>query len=111
MIRVLRGGNIDEGRWSVKDDDVMISSKYVREELLLKRGTFITPAVTSLERMAKTALIETDLYGYCCWRVCLDAEAVLQTRCDSWLFESPLPDNILQAVLHRYNEQIWTNFL
>ena len=62
MIRVLRGGNIDEGRWSVKDDDVMISSKYVREELLLKRGTFITPAVTSLERMAKTALIETDLY-------------------------------------------------
>ena len=62
MIRVLRGGNIDEGRWSVKDDDVMISSKYVREELLLKRGTFITPSVTSLERMAKTALIETDLY-------------------------------------------------
>ena len=62
MIRVLRGGNIEEGRWSVKDDDVMILSKYVREELLLKRGTFITPAVTSLERMAKTALIETDLY-------------------------------------------------
>ena len=62
MIRVLRGGNIEEGRWSVKDDDVMIASKYVREELLLKRGTFITPAVTSLERMAKTALIETDLH-------------------------------------------------
>ena len=24
MIRVLRGGNIDEGRWSVKDDDVIL---------------------------------------------------------------------------------------
>ena len=60
MIRVLRGGNIEEGKWAVKDDDVIIASKYVREELILKRGTFITPAVTSIERMAKTALIETD---------------------------------------------------
>ena len=59
-IRVLRGGNIEEGRWTIKDDDVIISKKYVRESLLLRRGTFITPAVTSIERMAKTALIEED---------------------------------------------------
>ena len=60
LIRVLRGGNIEEGRWSIKDDDVIISKKYVKESLLLKRGTFITPAVTSIERMAKTALIQED---------------------------------------------------
>ncbi len=60
LIRVLRGGNIEEGRWSIKDDDVIISKKYVKESLLLKHGTFITPAVTSIERMAKTALIQED---------------------------------------------------
>ena len=60
MIRVLRGGNIEEGRWLKKDDDVMISASYVKDELILKRGTFITPAVTSIERMAKTALVEVD---------------------------------------------------
>ena len=60
MIRVLRGGNIEEGRWVKKDDDVMISASYVKDELILKRGTFITPAVTSIERMAKTALVEVD---------------------------------------------------
>ena len=60
LIRVLRGGNIEEGSWSVKDDDVIISKKYVKESLLLRRGTFITPAVTSIERMAKTALIQED---------------------------------------------------
>ena len=60
LIRVLRGGNIEEGRWSIKDDDVIISKKYVKDSLLLTRGTFITPAVTSIERMAKTALIEED---------------------------------------------------
>ena len=59
-IRVLRGGNIEEGRWTIKDDDVFISKKYVKESLILRRGTFITPAVTSIERMAKTALIEED---------------------------------------------------
>ena len=59
-IRVLRGGNIDDGRWSMKDDDVMIASKFVKSELLLTAGTFITPAVTSIEQMGKTALVRED---------------------------------------------------
>ena len=61
MIRVLRGGNISYGSWSSKDDDIMISSEFVNEDLLLKRGTFISPAVTSLEQIGKTALVESDL--------------------------------------------------
>ena len=59
-IRVLRGGNIDDGRWSMKDDDVMIAAKFVKPELLLTAGTFITPAVTSIEQMGKTALVRED---------------------------------------------------
>ena len=60
QIRVLRGGNIEDGRMVLKDDDVFISSKYVPRELLLKKGTFITPAVSSLEKIGKTAIIEND---------------------------------------------------
>ena len=59
-IRVLRGGNIDDGQWTMKDDDVMIASKFVKPELLLTAGTFITPAVTSIEQMGKTALVRED---------------------------------------------------
>jgi len=59
-IRVLRGGNIDDGKWSIKNDDVMIASKFVKTELLLTAGTFITPAVTSIEQMGKTALVRDD---------------------------------------------------
>ncbi len=61
MVRVLRGGNITCGQWRIEDNDVMISPEFVDEELYLKSGTFITPAVTSLENMGKTALIEQDL--------------------------------------------------
>ena len=59
-IRVLRGGNIDYGKWSLKEDDVFIAPQFVKDDLILKKGTFITPAVTSLEQMGKTALIESD---------------------------------------------------
>ena len=59
-IRVLRGGNIDDGQWTMKDDDVMIASKFVKPELLLTAGTFITPAVTSIEQMGKTALVRDN---------------------------------------------------
>ena len=58
--RVLRGGNILEGKWMLKDDDVIIASEFVKSDLLLKKGYYITPAVTSWENMGKTALIETN---------------------------------------------------
>lgn len=59
-IRVLRGGNISFGSWSKKGDDVLIGKQFVSEDLILKKGTFISPAVTSLEHMGKTALIRED---------------------------------------------------
>ena len=60
-IRVLRGGNIQNGSWCIKGDDVMIAPEFVKKpNLLLQKNTFITPAVTSLEHLGKTALIEED---------------------------------------------------
>lgn len=60
MVRVLRGGNISFGDWQTKPDDVFISSQFVDKSLLLRENTFITPAVSSLEHMGKTALIRTN---------------------------------------------------
>jgi type I restriction enzyme S subunit len=62
-VRVLRGGNISFGSWSIKGDDVMIGKQFIDDELLLKKGTFISPAVTSLEHMGKTALIREDQHN------------------------------------------------
>ena len=60
MIRVLRGGNIGYGFWNMKSDDVMISNEFVKSDLYLRKGYFITPAVTSWENMGKTALVRED---------------------------------------------------
>ncbi len=59
-IRVLRGGNIQNGAWCTKDDDVMIAPEFVKKDIFLKKNSFITPAVTSLEHLGKTALIRED---------------------------------------------------
>ena len=59
-VRVLRGGNISFGSWCIKGDDVMIGRQFVKDDLTLKKGMFISPAVTSLEHMGKTALIRKD---------------------------------------------------
>ncbi|MCD7809670.1 MAG: restriction endonuclease subunit S [Erysipelotrichaceae bacterium] len=62
MVRVLRGGNIYDGKIFLKNDDVLISSDFVKNELYLKRNWLITPSVTSLEHIGKTAYIEQDYY-------------------------------------------------
>ena len=60
-IRVLRGGNIKNGSWCTKPDDIMISPEFVKKaNLFLQKNIFITPAVTSLEHLGKTALICED---------------------------------------------------
>ena len=60
MIRIFRGGNILERTYTTKPDDVFISSEFVKSELLLKKNTLITPAVTSLELIGKVARIDKD---------------------------------------------------
>ena len=59
MIRVYRGGNIGLRDNPVpKDNDVMISSEFVDDSLILHDGQIITPAVTSLENVGKAALVQ-----------------------------------------------------
>ena len=60
MVRVLRGGNILDTSYVFKDDDIMISDKYVKSELFLKKNYLITPAVTSLEHIGKIGYVEKD---------------------------------------------------
>jgi len=60
MIRVLRGGNIFDMHYALKPDDVIISSDFVKPELLLRKNTIITPAVTSLEHIGKMGRIEKN---------------------------------------------------
>ena len=60
MIRVLRGGNIDEEQFLFKGDDVFISSELVKPELYLRKNYMITPAVSSLDHIGKIALIDKD---------------------------------------------------
>ena len=60
MIRVLRGGNISDMGYALKEDDVFIAREYVKDDLLLKHNTIITPAVTSLDHVGKMGRIECD---------------------------------------------------
>ena len=61
MVRILRGGNISNGKYELKTDDLFISKEFVKDELLLKKGELITPSVTSFEHIGKTALIDKEL--------------------------------------------------
>ena len=60
MVRILRGGNINNEKYLFKDNDLFISSEYVKEDLYLKKNTLITPAVSSLEQTGKIARIDKD---------------------------------------------------
>ena len=60
MIRVFRGGNINDLSYVIKEDDVMISPEFNDPSLLLRKNWIITPAVTSLEHVGKMARIEKD---------------------------------------------------
>lgn len=62
MVRVLRGGNIDDLGYKFLENDIMISSQFVKDELYLCRNDLITPAVSSIEQIGKMARIEKDYH-------------------------------------------------
>ena len=64
MVRVLRGGNIQDMDYIFKEDDIFISREFIKNnDLFLKKNSIITPAVTSLEHVGKMAMIEKDYYN------------------------------------------------
>lgn len=59
-LRILRGGNINNNfEYLLKDDDVYVN--YTDKYINLIEGDVITPSVTSMEQMGKTAYIDKDL--------------------------------------------------
>ena len=59
-LRVLRGGNINNNyQYELKDDDVYV--KNIDNYVELQIGDILTPAVTSMEQMGKTAYIDRKL--------------------------------------------------
>ena len=65
MVRVLRGGNILDGEFVIKDDDVFIARKMLSGCPTIHRFDFVLPAVTSHVHLGKTALFRDDLNDTC----------------------------------------------
>lgn len=57
----MRGGNIINNSWELKDDDLFIEKKLVKENILLRKNDIISPAVTSIDNIGKMARIENNL--------------------------------------------------
>ena len=58
--RILRGGNILQGKYRFFENDIFVDSKLIQDSIILKNNDLITPAVTSIENIGKLARIEKD---------------------------------------------------
>ena len=59
-VRILRGGNIQPFKLTLRNDDIFIDQSLVSDNILLKRNDLVTPAVTSLENICKMARVTQD---------------------------------------------------
>ena len=111
-IRVLRGGNIQNGSWCTKVDDVMIAPEYVKKpNLTLQKNTFITPAVTSLEHLGKTALIEEDHFdivagGFVLYLLPFYRDDIL-SKYLSYYFQSAYYNTYCQSIANKSGQAFW----
>ena len=60
-VRVLRGGNILPFELVMKPDDLFLPCSKIKESILLRQNDIVTPAVTSLENIGKTARVQNNL--------------------------------------------------
>ena len=60
-VRVLRGGNILPFELVMKPDDLFLPYSKIKESILLRQNDIVTPAVTSLENIGKTARVQNNL--------------------------------------------------
>ena len=111
-IRVLRGGNIQNGSWCTKADDVMIAPEFVKKpNLSLKKNTFITPAVTSLEHLGKTALITEDhpdivAGGFVLYLIPHFIEDIM-AKYMSYYFQSALYNSYCKSIANKSGQAFW----
>ena len=65
MVRVLRGGNIQDGNCILKDDDVFIAREKTTGCPTIHAFDYVLPAVTSQIHLGKTAFFHTDYKDVC----------------------------------------------
>ena len=111
-VRVLRGGNIQNGSWCIKDDDVMIAPEFVKKDIFLKKNSFITPAVTSLEHLGKTALIREDhndivAGGFVLYLMPYDATNDELMEYLAYFFQSALYNSFCKTITNKSGQAFW----
>ena len=65
MVRVLRGGNIQDGNCIFKDDDVFIAREKIKGCTTIHAFDYVLPAVTSQVHLGKTAFFQGDYEDVC----------------------------------------------
>ena len=98
MVRILRGGNINNEKYEFKNNDLFISSEYVKKDLYLTKNTLITPAVSSLEQTGKIARIDKDFGDVVVGGFVLRLHPILMDDTFSKFYL-----NILSSEFHRNN--------
>ena len=111
-IRVLRGGNIQNGSWCTKDDDVMIAPEFVKKDIFLKKNSFITPAVTSLEHLGKTALIREDhndivAGGFVLYLMPYDDKNDALMEYLAYFFQSAFYNSFCKTITNKSGQAFW----
>ena len=111
-IRVLRGGNIQNGAWCTKDDDVMIAPEFVKKDIFLKKNSFITPAVTSLEHLGKTALIREDhndivAGGFVLYLMPYDVKNDALMAYLAYFFQSAFYNSFCKTITNKSGQAFW----
>ena len=111
-IRVLRGGNIHSGSWCTKDDDVMIAPEFVKKDIFLKKNSFITPAVTSLEHLGKTALIREDhndivAGGFVLYLMPYDDKNDALMEYLAYFFQSAFYNSFCKTITNKSGQAFW----
>ena len=111
-VRVLRGGNIQSGSWCIKDDDVMIAPEFVKKDIFLKKNSFITPAVTSLEHLGKTALIREDhndivAGGFVLYLMPYDATNDALMEYLAYFFQSAFFNVFCRSITNKSGQAFW----
>lgn len=111
-IRVLRGGNIQSGSWCTKDDDVMIAPEFVKKDIFLKKNSFITPAVTSLEHLGKTALIREDhkdivAGGFVLYLMPYDDKNDALMEYLAYFFQSAFYNSFCKTITNKSGQAFW----
>ena len=90
----------------------MIAPEYVKKDISLKKNTFITPAVTSLEHLGKTALIRenhSDIVagGFVLYLIPYDTSNDVLMEYLSYFFQSSFYNKFCKSITNKSGQAFW----